>query len=93
MTNLQGDVIWKRSDLGTAVTLSTDGQTVIAAQHDLLKIDRVNAVTGETESTQSFDVKVQVRDKEALAFDGVIAYPEQGYVYLEETRQLIALPE
>ncbi|WP_214759590.1 hypothetical protein [Exiguobacterium sp. s129] len=93
MTNLQGDVIWKRSDLGTAVTLSTDGQTVIAAQHDLLKIDRVNAVTGETESTQTFDVKVQVRDKEALAFDGVIAYPEQGYVYLEATRQLIALPE
>ncbi|WP_214816920.1 hypothetical protein [Exiguobacterium sp. s59] len=92
MTNLEGDILWKRSDLGTAVTLSTDGQTVIAAQHDLLKIDHVNAATGETESTQSFDVKVQGRDKEALAFDGAIAYPDQGYVYLEATRQLVALP-
>lgn len=92
MTNLQGDIIWERSGLGTAVTLSTDGQTVIAAQHDLSDIAHVNAATGETESIQSHDVKVQVRDKEALAFDGVIAYPDQGYVYLEASQRLVALP-
>ncbi|TCI57338.1 hypothetical protein EVJ24_00750 [Exiguobacterium sp. SH1S21] len=93
MTNLQGDIMWERSDLGTAVTLSTDGQTVIAARHDLSDIAHVNVATGKTESIQSFDVKVQVRDKEALAFDGVIAYPYQGYVYLEASRRLLALPE
>lgn len=90
MTDVEGNIVWERTDIGSNVALSKDRTTVIAAATDLGEISHLAVATGETLSTKRFET-LTGWSREALAFDGVIIYQDFGYLYNEATRTLTAL--